>query len=461
MKRENISDALDMLDEELLSSVMTMRDKKKTRSISISKLAGIILAAVFVLSATVLTAVANYTFTIDPKDAKDLLEEAYYYARYETDDLDERALFTYCWDEYRYDESIEGKLSGLRRVYNIKFKVAGYAYDIDVDMSGIVTKCNKAVDPDWENHFDDYEGYERERINTLIMHGDMEPEVTVGEIKTDAACDIFMDYFNLDYHNYYIEPGAGSIWYVPGNGMVCDYSTDPMTINLGYKHGGYIYRCRINSVTGEVIDSSITELPDEELEKKSYKHQHKHEENEYIGRYRAGLIALETLGLSNDYWPHILINFASKQATRDIYDADAKIVVKIPDNVDCYYRLSVRDRPNNDWTQGAEITYTVVYIDGLTGEVFAVVENAGKGTQHTIVPVSAEAPKGMISEADAQLIVFEDAGIEAKKELGGFEIELVDGKYEIYVLYRRHSFEWEYDYTIDAASGEILSKKRR
>lgn len=459
MKRENISDALDMLDEELLSSVMTMREQKETRNISISKLAGIILAAVFVLSATVLTAMANYTFTIDPKDTKDLLEEAYYYARYETDDLDERALFTYCWDEYRYDESIEGKLSGLRRVYNIKFKVAGYAYDIDVDMSGIVTKCNKTVDSDWENRFDDYEGYERERINTLIMHGDMEPEVTVGEIKADTAYDIFMDYFNLDEHNYYLDSGDLSIYYVPGKETVCDYSTDPMTINLGYEHGGYIYRCRINSVTGEVTDVSVT--PIEENEFPVGKHLHKHEESEYIGRYRAGLIALETLGLSNDYWPRISINFASKQATMDIYDAGAKTAGKIPDNVDCYYRLSVRDRPNNDWTQGAEITYTVVYIDGLTGEVFAVVENAAKSTQHTIVPVSAEAPKGMISEADAQLIAFEDAGIEAKKELGGFEIELVDGKYEIYVLYHRHSFEWEYDYTIDAVSGEILSRTRR
>lgn len=469
MKRENISDALDMLDEELLEAVAAMRGQKSSRRLSISKLVGIAAAAVLVISATLLTVAATYRFEVDPNDIPMLLETAHDYAtqtiRLEENGMKQIHFIDYCWDDYRYDESVEGKLNGLRPVYNVKFKVAGSAYDVDIDTkTEVVTRFERTVDTEWDAHFDDYENFEILHTNWMIMVGDLEPEVETGEMTHSMAYTIFREYFGLDTCN---KPGQTWITDKYSFGSY-DYSTDPMTIRLSYYHNGYIYECRVNSVTAEVTDAYVTEATYEETispftfkrDDLHTKHTHVHSDNsEYISGYEANLIAIEELGFpkaNDNYWDTYIPLYTDGK----IYNIHTAKEENMPDGVDAFYLYYVKPGP---WIEPDQNKPGVnVFINARTGEIIKVeysdnYRHVRHSERHT---PSADAPEGMISEADVQVIVMEDLGLEKKLDIMDFSIELVDGKYEVYIAYVSFSFEWEYDYTVDAVSGEILKKTR-
>lgn len=454
MKRENIIDALDMIDEELLNNAMNYREQKKARRFSFSKLAAIAAAAVLVISATVMTATATYRFEVDPQDARNAVNTAYLYAVYHADTRDDYDFLVYCWEEYRYDETVEGKMTGLRPVINVCFKAAGHAYDIDVDAkAGIVTRCKVKTDPDWDAHFDDYEGYEKAHTNWLIAIGEKEPEVTVGDINGVTAFSIFKDYFGIGY----LCNTVGSYITSTPTVSVFDYTTDPMTIPMSYEHDGYIYECRINSVTGEVTEANVIEVPAENLAYPSNKHRHDHDDNpEFIGSYEVNLIALEALGLSpeaEDYWSHEPALYVIDEYGGGRLKANGD-PIDLPEGVDAYYF----------WTKHfADAPDINIIIDAKTGEIYLIEESDEYTTYYeggiTLNAPSAEAPEGMISDADVLIIILEDLGFNKKDDLHGFEIELVDGVYEVTAGYNDREWTlWKSYYSVDAVSGEILEK---
>lgn len=472
MKRENINDAIDMLDEELLESAAAMRGQKKARRFSVSKLVGIAAAAVLVISATLLTISATYRFEVDPNDVPRLLETAHTYAtqniRLEEDGMKQIHFIDYCWDDYRYDESVEGKLTGLRPVYNVKFKVAGSAYDVDIDIkTEVVTRFEKTVDTEWDARFDDYENFERLHTNWMIMVGELEPEVEVGEMTPSMAYTIFLDYFALG-------EDSGSLWSTDSNTIfrTFDYSTDPMTIPMSYYHGGYVYSCRINSVTAEVTDVNVTEATAEqmknpftkELETLVSEHLHEHsEEREFISRYEANLIAIEELGFpkaNDNYWDTYIPLYTDGTVT----NMSTREEEQMPDGVDAFYLYYAKPGP---WIEPDQSKPGAnVFINARTGEVIKVEysDNYRRNSMRENHIPSADAPEGMISEADVQIIIIEDLGLETREELFGFGIELKDGVYEAFTGARLNKNGipglTDYSYKVDAVTGEIISKEQ-
>lgn len=109
------------------------------------------------------------------------------------------------------------------------------------------------------------------------------------------------------------------------------------------------------------------------------------------------------------------------------------------------------------YTAGAE--RNVCIIDAKTGEIIEI-NNHSKEPNRA---ASTEAPDGMISEAEAQVIVLDDLGI-TDRELKGFTIELKesddlsDSYYEISIT---DFNDVSYVYKVDAVSGQILGKGGR
>ena len=472
MRRENISDAIDMLDEELLGTVAEMRGQKKARKFSVSKLVGIAAAALLVISATLLTISATYRFVVDPNDVPRLLGTALTYAkqsvRLEEDGMKEIHFIDYCWDDYRYDQSVEGKLTGLRPVYNVKFKVAGYVYDIDIDIkTEVVTRCGKTVDADWDTHFDDYENFEKLHTNWMIMVGDLEPEVEAGEMTYTMAYTALEDYFGLDTGNHRCATWPTDKYKVCSN----DYSTDPMTIQLSYYHSGYIYECRVNSVTAEVTDINVREALYEEtihpytfMPDDTPKHLHVHsDDSEYIGRYAANLIAIEELGFpkaNDNYWDDRIVLHEERMR----YNPETKKDEWMPDGVDAVYHYYVKPDP---WIEPDQSKPGAnVFINAKTGEIIKVeyTDRYRSVTHRELHIPSADAPEGMISEADVQVIIIEDLELKTHDDLYGFSIELKDGVYEVLTGSRTNKYgvggSVEYNYKVDAVTGEIISKEQ-
>ena len=465
MNRENISDALELLDDELINSAASFREHKKAHRFSMVKAAAAAIAAALVISVSVISVGALYTFEVSELEAEKAMLKAASYACTSLDEHDEWDLFAYCFDDYHYDTSVVGKMSGLRPVYNVRFKVAGYAFDIDVDKkTNLVTRCDKEPDPDWPNRFDDYEEFEKQHINWLIAIGEREPEVTVGDINGTMASTIWCDYFDISPTHEFAPIEHGYVSVPPGVSGMADYTTDPMTFHVEYEHCGYIYYCRVNSVTGEVTEPRVEEVPDEKLKYPREKHLHEHPENsEYISRYQANFIALEELGLSTDYWdvwPDLMLD-RTVVLDGELYD--------VPEDIEAYYRVFIREPFTGNEEIGSSFELTVVYVDAVTGKVFAVGKN-GMSWHIVSQTPSAEAPEGMLSEADIMLLIVDDLGVIVERRhindlpLKGFSIELVDGVYEACAAVPNGNPNDPYDiydYRIDAVTGEILSKTQR
>lgn len=358
MKRENIIDALDMIDEELLNNAMDYREQKKARRFSFSKLAAIAAAAVLVISATVMTATATYRFEVDPQDANEAFAIAQHYIIQNAENRDPyNVMIAYGLEAWRYDESAEGKLSGLKPVVNLKFKVAGYSYDAVVDLNaGEVIRCDKKYDPNWDD-YTEQESYSYAQIHTLISAGKSFDDIG-GNINNADAMRILYDYFEINdscanRFSYFVSEQSAN-----GLGDSCE----SVTILLSYVHSGYIYSCRIDPVTGEVSDASTTEITDDIYSAK--KHLHEHTDNpEFIGFIKACSLASEALGLPDkrDDFPSVLFYYSSQGNYFNGVD-----FIK-PDDVEAFYHYTMRPSTGSNRVN--------VFLDAKTGEILKIEES--------------------------------------------------------------------------------------
>lgn len=83
----------------------------------------------------------------------------------------------------------------------------------------------------------------------------------------------------------------------------------------------------------------------------------------------------------------------------------------------------------------------------------------GIGAEAIVSPVSRQATTAMITRDEAQTIVLEHAGLTADQVSGlRTEYEVDDGVARYEVQFRQG--RWEYDYEINAATGDIISYDR-
>ena len=473
--KEQLKNALHMIDvpDDIGDCVFEgiKRTKQERTGItmtrSVKRIAIAAVAALLLLTFSV-TAMATYTFEVGDNDANSAFNTALSYVIDNAEKGEERDVIVYSSNNGLYDKLVEGRLSGLRPIINVKFKVGGYAFDVDVDAKTlVVVKCSKKVDKNWDEHFDK-EGYQKMIYERDLSLGLIEPDVTEGDVESIMAMSIINDYFGFGY----CESNYGG-----GIGWLLNYDTDPMSYKCEIRHCGYFYECSVDSVTGEVFGVTFREMTEDEIIKQTehmrffaggeditdtivYEtHLHEHRDDfEYIGEFKANMIAIEALGLSlrkNDpawnsrIWSNSLI--INHNSDNGIVYSSIKhngVELILPEGVDSYYAYTVQPYKN-----GREIN---VFIDARTGEVFKIAETEEDVDMYFYpyeIP-SAEAPEGMLSEADAQIIVLEDMGLPDRLSLQGFTIELKDGVYEVFAI--SVSEETGHSYKVDAVTGEII-----
>lgn len=351
-------------------------------------------------------------------------------------DLGNYILSGLCYDTTSTEQTLTVGLFGLRSVYNVCFRATGYVYNISVDAkTGVVLSCEKDVDPDWEQHLETpadtpvSDGGDR---FIMLKEGENQNFAAVeGDIDDNGAFMIAEDIFGLDLAGRYYGCGDGIT-----AECAADRSNDTLQYLIWQRHGGYVYEARIDSVTGEVIESYVT--PDPKFEGERHLHTKR---EEFIGTFAAYNIAKET---AKSVFGEDGVGFISYCTT---FLADDNHNGLAGD----YYSVTAWSADEN--------RVLSIKIDARTGEVLEAVEQdvAGKNTSNEekmpmTVP-SAEAPEGMISEAQAQMTALEDAGVNVM-DLIGFTVELDGGVYNIRftVIGGR-----EYNYRVGASDGEILS----
>lgn len=458
MNEKKFAEEFGRIDSAFVDEALDYR-RKRSIFMSKKKLVAVIAAAVVTVLLSVSVAAATYTFEVDEHDATNAFSSALSYAIANADTPEQHDVIAYYANNGLYDKSVTGQMLGLRTVFNVKFKVGGYAYDIDVDTKTLVVlRCKKKIDHDWDEHFD-AEGYAAVRHKLDIALGLEDPGVTVGNVFDFMAVDLVGDYFGL--HCCDVPNSGGEIKYE------MNYDTDPMSYDMQLIHGGYIYECSVDSVTGEIFNINIREVTDEDMEASHVHsevsvggvvqeidpnenvHLHEHRDDfEYIGGYEAKTIAIEALGLSDfdgefrNFW------------CTPLHISHGQIVASgvefiPPDYVDSYYIYHVQPYDDGDAVE--------VFLDARTGEILKIADTEGfrsYGPPHEVP--SANATEGMLSEAEAQIIVLEEMGLSDRRDLQGFSIELNGDVYEVFVI-RVHD-ETEYNFTVDAMTGEILAR---
>ncbi len=353
----------------------------------------------------------------------------------ESSDLSAAILGGLSYDAASTEKTVEFGNFGLRPVYNVSFKAAGNIYYADVDAkTGVVLSCEKEPDPDWKEHLKETadtsavkfgSGYIRLKEGT-----DRDSKAETGDIDFEQAFMITEEYFGLDAAGTDSYPMCTER-FTSFLGTQDKYSGDTMHHLIYITHGGYVYEARIDSVSGEVLEAYASEDPDFEGER------HLHTaSDEYIGIYHAYLMAKEAAAAE-----------FGDGADFNVYSVG---VVKADD-------LCPRDRYEETVYGESVSKFLKLIIDARTGEV--IESSVGEaGTLHTpesetaIAIPSAEAPDGMISEAEAQMTAFEESGV-TMNDLAGFEIELEDGVYKMTVTtLDGESFECR----VDAVTGEFM-----
>ena len=459
MNREKVAEYIGNIDDRYLEEVFEHKGQSRRIIMSKKKLVAVIAAAAVAVLLSMSVAAATYTFEVDEHDAANAFDAALSYVITNADSPEQHDLIAYSSTNGLYDESVTGQMLGLRTVFNVKFKVGGYAYDIDVDTkTNVVLRCKKKIDHDWDEHFDE-EGYAALRHKLDIALGLEDSGVTVGNVFEFMAVDLVGDYFGL--HCCDVPNSGGEIMYE------MNYDTDPMSYDMQLMHGGYIYECSVDSVTGEIFNINIREVTDEDMEASHVHsevsvggvvqeidpnenvHLHEHRDDfDYIGGYEAKTIAIEALELSDFDG-----EFRNLWCT-PLHISHGQIVASgvefiPPDNVDSYYIYHAQPYDDGDAVE--------VFIDARTGEVLKIAETKGfrsYGPPHEVP--SANSPAGFISEAEAQIIVLEELGLSDSLDLQGFSIELNGDVYEVFAM-RVHD-EVEHYFTVDAMTGEILAR---
>ena len=284
------------------------------------------------------------------------------------------------------DQSVTCGLSGLRAVYNVKFKVGGYSYEVKVDAkTGVVLDCQRSLDENWETYLADEIENRPEPEETVLAGGYVisgyNEASTMGDIDYADAVIIAKDAFGLTPCSAEGEIIRG--W--------TDYSTDPANNAIQISHGGYIYECLVNSGDGSFTELYVGDDP------------------EYIGERHTHtpdtgyITGAEAIAIADEHCAHHQFSLMFLEYTEQ-------------------YAVFGKDG-------GDTVT---VFIDAKTGEVAQVNRSDDSGVEHGIKYPSTEAPEGMISEADAVMAALESIGADLNS-LEELDFELQDGEYVVTV----------------------------
>ena len=448
MSRKIMTETFGNIDDAFITEALEYRRERRKITMSKKRLITAAIAAAVTVLLSVSVVAATFTGLTDGNNA---IGSAMTYVVRNAETKEEGdMLANYILAGLSYDEMFEEQqanlgFSGLRPVYHVSFKVGGYAYDVDVDAkTGVVISCERQIDEGWEEHLENDvnggKGYDpsAELYSGIeIVAPTPNVEYDMGDIPPGDTFLIAETYFGLDVKQ------GDNCWHEHSARSFANYATSPITYVVQEKHAGYVYECSINSATGEVTELYVGEDPDFNPEDYS-DDVHKHTRlEEYIGSYQATIIAREELGLPDKSLSPVFWS--------DFY-VSGSIVGESPSyEVYAFY-----------YNDGQNINNVV--IDAKTGEVIEKgAEPANNGASQNIQLPSAEAPEGMISEAEAQVIVLEDLGI-TDRDIKGFTIELKESEnpnesyYEINIAV---SNEISYIYKVNAVSGQISDKSGR
>ena len=348
------------------------------------------------------------------------------------------------YDEFTEETKVDFGLVGLRPAYHIHFKVGGFSYDIDVDArSGVVMSCERSVDEGWEEHLQS----DRSELSKVQFYSDFDIPDTldqetinntvIGDISDNDAYLIAEDYFGLDMIGYM---GDGCVHSMQGHAKA-DYSAEVLRYLMQIRHGGYVYECIVDSVSGEVSKPLVT-IDTLEI---NYEigEMHLHEKSEYIGRYRARQIACEEFGGEriSAMWPSLMQTEYEQGGMMwpSGYDVDVYTVMIILDE---------------------QASSVYLAIDAHTGEIISTEAPTVGAARLPNQEPSLDAPDGMISEAAALAIALSDSGVD-HNYMESLTIDLEDNVYNIrfygtngkgaYILFK---------YEVDARDGKILSSEK-
>lgn len=203
---------------------------------------------------------------------------------------------------------------------------------------------------------------------------------------------------------------------------------------------GYVYQVTVDRGTFEVLDAMYWEDPNNDGERVL------HKAVEGIGLGKAFEIAVEAAGVDDVN----TVDFISTLYLDYEYDDGLPAIFKVHFQQDHDNGKSGR-------------TFSAVDVDALTGEVLSVSQSFyGPDGEPNQIP-STEAPEGMISEAEAQVVVLDDLGI-TDRDVRGFTIELKESEKpneRPHVYYEINFTDLNgacYIYKVDAVSGQISGK---
>lgn len=409
------------------------------------KLVTIIAAAVLatLLSVSVAAAATLATFTglVSKDEIYDIATT--YVVMHEEDGA---KLAEYFIEGLSYGESSEETevsfgLSGLRPVYNVKFKVGGYEYTVTVDAkTNVVLDCKKEVDPSWDEHLKNADYSEPLKpTQEDIENWDNSRNV----INSIQAALIAQDYTGLSGYGLYQCGEALGTW-----GAEPIYGVDPQRFEFTTNHGGYRYTVVVNAETAEVMSCDIVPYGSD----KGHTHE---QDTEHISSYDATIIAAEHLRSVgfDDCTPGDIGNLISFSRRND--ETIKKIAGMIVSGFDVSY-LRGDFYTLYYFHDNFEIA-EILFMDAYTGVIISTKTYIAETSN--LLPnqdVSVEAPKDMISEAAAMAIALNDSGIKATS-IYGFEITLDGDVYKLsYQSYAGSRALKLYSYTINAESGEII-----
>lgn len=441
MNKEKIAEAFGRLDDQMITDALDYKCERGQIVMSKKKLAAIIAAAAVTVLLTVSVAAAA-TFT-GLMSKEDVLDTAVTYVVMHEDNG--AKLAEYIFEGLSYGESSDETevtlgLSGLRPVYNVKFKVGGQEYTVTVDAkTSVVLDCKTDVDTGWDEHLRNA-NYKESDAPTQEDIDSWDDSKNV--INSSQAMLIARDYTGLSESGLY---QCGEALGTSHCGPI--YGTDPQRYEFVTNHGGYRYSVIVNAETAEVMSCDI--------ELKSSNGGHTHEaDTEHISSYDATVIAAEyfrSVGF-DDCTPADIFHVSFFRRTDKIAEKIAGVIIHGFDMSHLrgdFYVLSY-DHDNHE-------IYESLFIDAYTGVIVSV--KTSYPEPNLLRPnqdVSTIAPEGMISEATAKAIALSDAGVK-DTSVYGFEITLDCDVYRLsYQRYARRDVLNLYSYVINAENGDII-----
>ena len=517
MNREKVAEYIGNIDDKYLEEVFKHKGQSRRIIMSKKKLVAVIAAAVFtVLLSVSVAATVAYMGLISEQEAFHAAEN--YVVMSEMDESIKDELGSAIIGGLVYDNDISAAetdlgLSSGRFVYNVSFKTGGYSFKVMVDAkTGVVLKCDREVDENWENVYDELREQADKRIEELKQENEKEQAelaAKMPKIRDTQLREMFVDFFGLHPSLRSEESWRETPW--------LDWDSESRIATATMKIEGYVYSCLINGDTGEISDDKVVEDPDYTGERHLYQHI-----DGIISLADAIKLGEEAIGVTeadyeygyvySDYYPddmyyidydvdiikvHFTLganieefdelpyyNVILNARTGEVIEITEKLNISkagriateaadIPENM----VNSRSTRENDDGQYEVHIKSEKlgkaadVVVDTVTGEVISVevldiTQKDGKPSADALKNqnLKLEAPDGMISEAVAAAIAFENSGI-SEQCVWALKVKLDGGVYHISYWFGYDDFSettsiGDYrtnTYEIDAVTGEILS----